>query len=245
MAYDELHTALVEVEAILNSRPISYFSSEDMEEPLTPSHLLIGCRLCTLPDPVICSRDLEFEGTNAMVDLSRRMRHLNLILEHFWKRWRLEYLVGLRESHAYSPRSQNARSTLAPGDVVLVHDSDQPRMQWRLGRVERLLEGSDGAVRGASLRVQSGKKTSLLNRPIRHLYPLETSITTDAATTHCATDQTPEPRSEGHEDEPEPVRATPVDDGSSGEGRTVRPRPQRLAAQIARYRLEELARDPC
>ena len=151
--------------------------------------------------------------------------------------------MGLRESHAYSPRSQNAHSTLAPGDVVLVRDSDQPRMQWRLGRIERLLEGSDGAVRGASLRVQSGKKTSLLNRPIQHLYPLEASITTDAATTHCATDP-PVPRSAGREDEPEPVCATPVEDGSSGGSRT-RHRPQRLAAQIARYRLEELARDPC
>ena len=124
-----------------------------MEEPLTPSHLFIGRRLCTLPDPVTCSRDLEFEGTNAMVDLSRQMRHLNLIVEHFWKQWRLEYLVGLRESHAYSPRSQNARTTLAPGDIVLVHNSDQPRMQWRLGRIERFLEGSDGAVRGVSLHV--------------------------------------------------------------------------------------------
>ena len=121
----------------------------------TPSHLLIGRHLCTLPDPVTCSGDLEFEGTNAMVDLSCRLRHLNLIVEHFWKRWRLEYLVGLRESHAYSLRPQNASSTLAPGDVV--HDSDQPMMQWWLGRIERLLEGSDGAVRAASLRVQSGK----------------------------------------------------------------------------------------
>ena len=149
--------------------------------------------------------------------------------------------ADLPELMTYSLRSQNACSTLAPGDVVLVHDSDQPRMQWRLGKIERLLEGSDGAVRGASLRVQSGKKTSLLNRPIRPLYPLEASITTEAATTHCAADQTTVPRSEGHEDEPEPVRAN---DGSSGGGRT-RPRPQRLAAQIARYRLEELARDPC
>ena len=103
MTYDELHTVLVEVEAILNSRPLSYLSSEDMEEPLTPSHLLIGCRLCTLPDPVTCSSDLEFEETDAVGDLNRRMRHLNLVVEHFWKRWRLEYLVGLRDSHAYSP----------------------------------------------------------------------------------------------------------------------------------------------
>ena len=117
--------------------------------------------------------------------------------------------MGLRESHAYSLRPRNACSTLTPGDVVLVHDSDQPRMQWRLGRIERLLEGSDGAVRGASLRVQSGKKTSLVNRPIRHFYPLEASITTDTATTHCAAGQTPLP---DHEDEPEPVCATPAAD---------------------------------
>ena len=39
---DELTTALAEVEAVLNSRPLSYFSGEDMEEPITPSHLIVG-----------------------------------------------------------------------------------------------------------------------------------------------------------------------------------------------------------
>ena len=34
---DEMHTAIVE---IINSRPISYLESDDVEEPLTPSHLL-------------------------------------------------------------------------------------------------------------------------------------------------------------------------------------------------------------
>ncbi|KAL5490750.1 hypothetical protein EMCRGX_G015929, partial [Ephydatia muelleri] len=44
LSYEELHTVLVEVEAILNSRPLTYVSSEDLEEPLTPSHLLTGHR---------------------------------------------------------------------------------------------------------------------------------------------------------------------------------------------------------
>ena len=35
LSHDELFTVLVEVEATLNSRPISYVSSEDVDEPLT------------------------------------------------------------------------------------------------------------------------------------------------------------------------------------------------------------------
>ena len=51
LSYDELITLITEVEAVLNSRPLTYVSSEDVEEPLTPSHLLIGYRILTLPDP--------------------------------------------------------------------------------------------------------------------------------------------------------------------------------------------------
>ena len=49
-SYDELNTALIEVEAIVNSRPLTYITSDDLEEPLTPSHLIIGRRILSLPD---------------------------------------------------------------------------------------------------------------------------------------------------------------------------------------------------
>ena len=49
LTLDELNTVVVQVEAILNSRPISYVSSEDLEEPLTPSHLFTGYRLLAYP----------------------------------------------------------------------------------------------------------------------------------------------------------------------------------------------------
>ena len=45
MTYDELVTVVTEVEMILNSRPLSHVSIEDLEEPLTPSHLLMSCRV--------------------------------------------------------------------------------------------------------------------------------------------------------------------------------------------------------
>ena len=50
--YDELRTVLVEVEGTINSRPLTYIclSSDDPEEPLTPSHLMIGRRILSLPE---------------------------------------------------------------------------------------------------------------------------------------------------------------------------------------------------
>jgi len=41
LTYDELLTTLTEVQMILNSRPL-YISNDDIEEPLTPSHLILG-----------------------------------------------------------------------------------------------------------------------------------------------------------------------------------------------------------
>ena len=41
-SFYELHTIIVEIEGIINSRPISYLDSDDVEELLTPSHLLVG-----------------------------------------------------------------------------------------------------------------------------------------------------------------------------------------------------------
>ena len=102
---DELLTAVVEIEAVINSRPLSYISSADYEEPLTPSHLVVDRRLLNLPDHLgyVCDpRDEDFE-VNAS-HLMRRIKHPAGILNHFWKRWRTEYQNELRESHHYAAK---------------------------------------------------------------------------------------------------------------------------------------------
>jgi len=45
VTYEELHTVLTEVESVLNSRRLTYIYGDDIEEPLTPSYLMIGRRL--------------------------------------------------------------------------------------------------------------------------------------------------------------------------------------------------------
>ena len=43
-----------------------------------------------------------------------------------------------------------------------------------MGRVERLLQGKDGQIRSAVVRVhQGGHKSTLFKRPLRKLYPAE------------------------------------------------------------------------
>ena len=80
ITYDELTTIVTETEMILNSRPLSYVSTEDIEEPLTPSHLLVGRRLLSLP-----AASEERPPEVSQDALSKRVRYLDRIIAHFWK----------------------------------------------------------------------------------------------------------------------------------------------------------------
>jgi hypothetical protein len=172
LTYEELLTATVEVEMILNSRPLSYVSTEDLEEALTPSHLLTGRRLLSLPEPNYNEDDPDFDINLDTDSLTRRMRHLSNVMNHFWSRWRNEYLMELREYHRVEKR--HGGETVSLGDIVVVHEESRPRGLWRLGKVEGLISGADGQTRGAVVKVLSrnGRSTTI-KRPVQRLYPLE------------------------------------------------------------------------
>ena len=106
---------------------------------------------------------------------TQRVRHLNDVIEHFWRRWRNEYLVELRNAHK-SPKKVVERSLVKVGDIVLVHDENHPRSFWRIGRIKELVNSAegDGKSRGAVVRVVSKKgKVTTLRRPLQLLYPME------------------------------------------------------------------------
>ena len=174
LTYDELVTLLAEVEMTLNSRPLTYVSSGDIEEPLTPSHLLNGFRILGMPDPTITPDEDSYDPRVSSTDLTRRMKHLSKTLADFWRRWKTEYLLELREGHRYYPPPKGTDNPISAGDVVLVHDENLPRGLWRLGRIKELLPGADGNVRSAVVRIVSkGGNPTLVNRPVQRLYPLE------------------------------------------------------------------------
>ena len=116
LTYEELLTVLLEVEAVLNSRPISYVSTEDLEEPLTPSHLISGRRVlsCSTVDPDnVDAASVQRDG------ILKRLAHFDQLLKHFWSRWKSEYLLELRNAHCTA--NQHRKGTnISVGDVVVV-----------------------------------------------------------------------------------------------------------------------------
>lgn len=170
---DELTTALAEIEAVLNSRPLSYNSTDDMEEPITPSHLIVGRRILNLPDNLdgVCDLD-DDDFTVDTNQVNSRVKHLNQVLNHFWKRWRTEYLSNLREIHAHiSKRLPSGEgSQISVGEMVIVKDEHLPRGLWKLGLVQEIMMGRDGQTRAAVVKVASrDRQHSILKRPCTHL----------------------------------------------------------------------------
>ena len=68
LSYDELATMLIEVEAVVNSRPLTYVTTDDLDEPLTPSHLLTGRRILSLLYPASPKRDEDYDVNNVGPD---------------------------------------------------------------------------------------------------------------------------------------------------------------------------------
>ena len=139
---------VTEVEAVLNSRPLSYVSMDGLDEPLIPSNILCGYRVLSLPDPSLSDDPDYDESAN---DLNCRMKHLLKICEKFWKHWKKEYLLELREFHRTCQISQGIKDAIQEGQIVTVYDEGHPRGRWGLGKIEGVIESPDGKIRSASV----------------------------------------------------------------------------------------------
>ncbi|XP_064475375.1 uncharacterized protein LOC135389239 [Ornithodoros turicata] len=124
LRHDELVTVLTEVEAIINSRPLTSVcdSAEDLSV-LTPSHFLIGRRLTALP------AGTATPTTSDSNTLIKSYRYREQLLNSFWNRWRKDYLLQLRSNHIVK---SGVGATLKPGDLVLLVQERLPRHLWQV-----------------------------------------------------------------------------------------------------------------
>lgn len=97
--------------------------------------------------------------------LQARFRYRLKIRRDLRQRFRSEYLGQL------SRRRDWKSDTIHVGDVVLISNDNQKRIEWPLGLVIEVIPGKDGHVRVVRLRTEPGE----LVRPIQRLCPLEMS----------------------------------------------------------------------
>ena len=100
--FEELTTSLVQIEACLNSRPLSPLSSDPSDlEPLTSGHFLIGEPLTSLPDNNL---------TDININRLDRWEMVQRSVQEFWKRWAAEYVSNLQSRVKWKTRQENLPS---------------------------------------------------------------------------------------------------------------------------------------
>lgn len=145
--YEELSTLFVQIEAILNSRPLVPLSSDPTDLfPLTPGHFLIGRPLTSLPTPALLD-----------VKTSRLSRYqlIEQMQQHFWERWRKEFLSELQQRAKWRVK----QGELLQGDMVILKEANLPPLKWKMGRIHRLYPGRSIAC-GGRVHVKGHRSTS-------------------------------------------------------------------------------------
>ncbi|XP_072398242.1 uncharacterized protein [Diabrotica undecimpunctata] len=143
--FEVFYTIICQIEAILNSRPITQLSNDPNDlSVLTPGHFLVGKSLTSPPEP-----DLSEIPQNRL----SLFQHISKIHQTFWKRWSVEYL------HMTQSRSKwnIATDPLKIGDVVLIKDEETPPLLWPLAKIIEVLPGKDSLVRTVRVSTPNGE----------------------------------------------------------------------------------------
>ncbi|XP_065356116.1 uncharacterized protein LOC135950508 [Calliphora vicina] len=157
VTYEELQTILVEVEAILNSRPIAPRSDDPNDgEALTPGHMLIGSSLLALPD-----ENLENHKT---ISYLKHWQMVTYLKQQFWTQWVRDYVLTLQQKAKWFKSSQNIQI----GRLVIVHEDNIPPQQWLLARIVKVIPGRDEKIRVVDVQTSKG----ILRRSIHKIAPL-------------------------------------------------------------------------
>ena len=150
-------TVLRDIEATINSRPLTYIGDDVRDgRIITPALLAIG-------------RDLGSSPVNppkkAELSLAECYCYQQRLQDHFWSRWVREYLPGL----TVRQKLTREKIPLKENDVVQISDDNIPRGKWRNGKVMETFPGIDGRIRTVRLQIKKGST----NRAMQKLHLLE------------------------------------------------------------------------
>lgn len=147
LTYEQISTVLIEIECVLNSRPLIPLSSSDVNDYsyLTPGHFLIGNALTMYPE------------YNVQDVPSNRLKYWQLctqIKQSFWKLWYKNYLNTLQNR----PKWLNVSPNVKIGTLVILKEDNIPIMDWPMARIVNVFPGHDGHVRAVEVKTSNGKR---------------------------------------------------------------------------------------
>ena len=163
LSYDELATILTAAADVVNSTPLWAVSADPNDPlPLAPNDLLRPRDGFASPPPEEYSE----------ADLTRygklRYRKSQYLIDHFWCRWREEYVHSLTIRRKWT----QPKRSLEVGDVVLLNDKGARRNEWPMGVVTQVKRSQDGLVRSATVKLakkNSPHASSHVTRPIHKM----------------------------------------------------------------------------
>ena len=157
MTFEEMSTTLCQIEACLNSRPLVPLNTvdENVIEVLTPGHFIAGKSLTALPDRSATERPLT--------ELKRWQLCQNVV-NHFWKRWSVEYIMSLTKYTKWTDQKDN----ISIGDIVILRDEVLFPTYWPLARVINVHPGKDNLIRVVTLKTSKG----IYKRPVTKIVVL-------------------------------------------------------------------------
>ncbi|XP_038116969.1 uncharacterized protein LOC119769139 [Culex quinquefasciatus] len=130
LTYDELHTVVQQIAAILNSRPLTPLSIDpDDFDALTPGHFLTGRPLAAVPEP-----DLQEIPENRLALWQRTQA----FVQQIWRKWKPEYLSNLQNRTRWTKQRDNIKI----GTMVLLKEDNLPPLKWKLARVVAVYKGT-------------------------------------------------------------------------------------------------------
>ena len=105
---EELTTAIIGAEGLINSRPLTYLSAYPADDvPLTPNLFLYG-QVGGQLAPASCDE--------SNFNPRKRWRRVQELVRHFWSRWMREWLPGLNTRRKWFQTHRDVQV----GDVTLV-----------------------------------------------------------------------------------------------------------------------------
>ncbi|GFW25568.1 5'-3' exoribonuclease 2 [Trichonephila clavipes] len=146
LTYEEFETFLTQIEACLNSRPLTPISNDPNDlSAFTPGHFIIGRSLTSIPEPNY------IDSNNSYLT---RWQQIQKLVQQFWKRWHKEYLTRFQQRPKWLLPTKNFQVN----DLCLIKDDNLPPTRWKMGRIVQLYPGLDNKAPRAKMNQQRSRR---------------------------------------------------------------------------------------